>query len=147
MEQGRRWRAGKRTYVQFCSLAVWITGICLRPIPHREHANLLVYLPSEPTSKYPAKTFVLLRLPYQLIVITLLGWETGSFSQVPPAMAESLRQAGHVVRSVSQSAGKALSLAITPGSRRVPGVRVGWRRGSSLLPQRCTTALERQRER
>src|SRR3984893_13404902 len=84
MEQGRRWRAGKRTYVKVCSLPVWITGICLRRIPHREHANLLVHLPSEPTSKYPAKTCVLLRLPCQLIVTTLLGWETGSFSQVPP---------------------------------------------------------------
>src|SRR5258706_11255195 len=77
-------RAGKRTYVKICSLPVWITGKRLRPIPHREHVDPLVYLPSEPTSKYPAKTCVLLRLPCQLIVITLLAWETGSFSQVPP---------------------------------------------------------------
>jgi hypothetical protein len=81
-----RW-AGKRTYVQCCSLAVWITGMCLRPLPHREHTNLLVYLPSEPTSKHLAKTCVLLSLLCQQIVITLFAWETGSFSQVPPAMA------------------------------------------------------------
>jgi hypothetical protein len=69
--------------------------------------------------------------------------EEGQLFTGSPAMAENLRQTGHLVRSVSQSADKAFSLAITPGSRRVPGVRVGWRRGSSLLPQRCTTAVAR----
>ena len=77
-------RAGKRTYVKLCSLPVWITGMRLRPLPQRYHVDPLVYLPSEPTSKYPAKTCVLLSLLCQLIVTTLLAWEKGSFSQVPP---------------------------------------------------------------